>query len=421
MLLGGLYNKLMRFRVAVHSLVLGGSNSGPVITASGANVKVPGLVVGTTTFSEAEFGVLDGLTPGTVAASKAVVVDANKDAAAFRNVTATNFDAGASGTAGSVDIFPATASKGKATYDVTDQTGNTTVTHRTAAMGQATVITTPDPGAAAASVVLTEGAQTINGAKTIPDLNVGASGTAGAFDIFPATAAKGKATYDVTDQTGNTTVTHRTAAMGQATVITTPDPGAATASVVLTEGAQTINGVKTFGNIPVLPAGGLTAGTTTLTEAELAKLDGISATAYLPVVCLRSFTETTGAGTYTANITIPPNALLIDVKVWSTVLWDTLTSATMIVGDLGDPDGWFTGIDLKATDLLVGEELNFVQTGGKQGAYLDTTTGKRTNAYFAAGTTLSGVVTTVGATGSAGRTFLAVIYVVLTATAATKA
>lgn len=121
--------------------------------------------------SAAELAFVDGITAGTVTASKAVVVDSNKDISAFRNVGLVNLDAGSSGVAGSVDIFPATASKGKATFDVTDQTGDTTVTHRTAAMGQATVITTPDPGASTANVVLTEGTQTINGAKTISNLS----------------------------------------------------------------------------------------------------------------------------------------------------------------------------------------------------------------------------------------------------------
>lgn len=45
------------------------------------------LVTGATTLSEAELGVLDGVTAGTVAASKAVVVDANLDVASIRNLT----------------------------------------------------------------------------------------------------------------------------------------------------------------------------------------------------------------------------------------------------------------------------------------------------------------------------------------------
>ena len=39
--------------------------------------------------TEAELEFLDGITAGTVAASKAVVVDSNKDAASFRNITLT--------------------------------------------------------------------------------------------------------------------------------------------------------------------------------------------------------------------------------------------------------------------------------------------------------------------------------------------
>jgi hypothetical protein len=66
---------------------------------------------------------------------------------------------------------------------------------------------------------------------------------------------------------------------------------------------------------------------------------------------------------------------------------------------------------MKATDLLVGEEINFVQTGGKQGAYLSTATGLRSAAYNAGSVVVSGIITTVGGAGSAGRSFMAVVYV----------
>jgi len=133
-----------------------------------------------------------------------------------------------------------------------------------------------------------------------------------------------------------------------------------------------------------------------------------------------SFTETTGAGTYTGSISVPAGALIIDIKVWSTVLWDTQTSATMKVGDTDD-DGWYTGINLKATDLLVGEEINFENLGGKQGVYLVAATGLRSAAYSASARLVTGIITTVGTTGSAGRTFMSVLYTNPTATAATKA
>jgi hypothetical protein len=55
--------------------------------------------------SEAELEQLDGITAGTVTASKAVVVDANKDIASFRNITLTGeLDAGSLDVSGDADI-----------------------------------------------------------------------------------------------------------------------------------------------------------------------------------------------------------------------------------------------------------------------------------------------------------------------------
>ena len=59
----------------------------------------------------------------------------------------TNIDAGASGTAGSVDIFPTTASKGKTAFTATDNTGNTTTTITNVAQAAARTYTIPDAGA----------------------------------------------------------------------------------------------------------------------------------------------------------------------------------------------------------------------------------------------------------------------------------
>lgn len=105
------------------------------------------------TAEAAELNKLAGVTAGTVTASKAVVVDANKDIGDFRNLDVTNLDAGASGTAGTVDVFPTTASKGKLIISAQDATGNTNTTIRNAAsMAQATVYTLRDPVAATAAI-----------------------------------------------------------------------------------------------------------------------------------------------------------------------------------------------------------------------------------------------------------------------------
>ena len=116
---------------------------------------------------------IDGITNGTVTASKAAVVDANKDIGDFRNLDAVNFDAGASGTAGSVDVFPATASKGKFTISCTDQTGDTAVTMNANAMGQATTVNIPDPGAAAGYVVMTTAALALAEADVLQGATAG--------------------------------------------------------------------------------------------------------------------------------------------------------------------------------------------------------------------------------------------------------
>ena len=59
------------------------------VTATGA------FVIGNASMAEADLEQIDGITAGTVAASKAVVVDSNKDASGFRNVTAASLSSSA--------------------------------------------------------------------------------------------------------------------------------------------------------------------------------------------------------------------------------------------------------------------------------------------------------------------------------------
>lgn len=103
------------------------------------------------------------------------------------------------------------------------------------------------------------------------DLGSAAGGTAGTAEFFPSTAAKGSLLIQATANTGDTVTTWTNAAAGQAMTITIPDPGAS-ASFVMTEGAQTINGTKTFGSAPTFPSAGITANATAVSSAELAAL-----------------------------------------------------------------------------------------------------------------------------------------------------
>lgn len=179
-------------------------------------------------------------------------------------------DVGTSGAAGSLDIFPATLARGKLAISVANQTGDTTVTLNANAMGQATQVNIADPGAAASYVVQTTAALalaeadvlqdvtpgTVAGSKAVVvtsdkdagdfrnldavNIDAGASGTAGTVDIFPTTAARGKLTLSVADQTADTAVTLAVAGMGQATQVNIADPGAAASYVVQSTAAVTL-------------------------------------------------------------------------------------------------------------------------------------------------------------------------------------
>lgn len=63
--------------------------SASLIQCTTLEVGAESIKIGSTTISETELGGLDGITAGTVAASKAVIVDSDKDITGFRNVTAT--------------------------------------------------------------------------------------------------------------------------------------------------------------------------------------------------------------------------------------------------------------------------------------------------------------------------------------------
>lgn len=133
-------------------------------------------------------------------------------------------------------------------------------------------------------------------------------------------------------------------------------------------------------------------------------------------VAERSFTET-GAGTYTASVALPAGATLHDILINGVALWDAATSATLKVGDATDDAGYYTGVNLKATDLLAGESLSFALAGGKAGAYIANS--QVSPRYAAAARSIIGVITSVGS-GSAGRTRMQVLYALAPALAAVK-
>ena len=74
------------------ALGVSGAITSGAITSSGV-ITGTGFTIGSAAINETELETIDGVTAGTVAASKAVVVDANKDAGDFRNLTASTLTA----------------------------------------------------------------------------------------------------------------------------------------------------------------------------------------------------------------------------------------------------------------------------------------------------------------------------------------
>lgn len=180
------------------------------------------------------------------------------------------------------------------------------------------------------------------------------------------------------------------------------------------------------GSVTLMPGTGATVtGATTLASNALTNLTKYSDTAYLGaasgqlITKIVPFAQDATSVSYTGTVPIPAGAWLHSIRVTSSVLWNPTGAATMKVGDTAVDTGYFTSINLKATDLVVGEVLDTHSStlwGGKEGAYLNATTGQRgpTSAnfgeYYAAGSNITGIITVGTPANTAGRTFMIVTY-----------
>jgi len=82
--------------------------------------------------------------------------------------------------------------------------------------------------------------------STTGNITSGSSGDAGNFISFPATAANGTFIFEALNAGGAFNTTLRNAVMGQSSVISIPDPGAATANILLSTGAANIIAKQKF-------------------------------------------------------------------------------------------------------------------------------------------------------------------------------
>lgn len=130
--------------------------AGKILVADGNSYEEVAVSGAATLASDGAITIpLLGATAGVVAASLAVIVTADKDAGDFRNLDCVNLDAGSSGVAGSVDIFPSTAVNGKFSIVCAAQgAGNATSILQLDAMAQACTVHIPNPGAVANSYLV---------------------------------------------------------------------------------------------------------------------------------------------------------------------------------------------------------------------------------------------------------------------------
>jgi len=144
-----------------------------------------------------------------------------------------------------------------------------------------------------------------------------------------------------------------------------------------------------------------------VSQIELKKLDNAPNFAGIQLIETRSFTETAVAGTYTATVSIPANAIVLDVIFKNSVVWNNNGTATLNVGDVDDPDGYITAVDVKTAPIA---DVN--GAGGISSKNEDTGTGAYKGLFkkYTAGGTITASIVTTGATGTAGRSSLYVIY-----------
>ena len=139
--------------------------------------------------------------------------------------------------------FSGPASTANALPVFSDTAGNIKVASTTVTLGQALNIT----GALTASGAIT---------STAGNITSGSSGDAGTFISFPATAGNGTLILAAGNAGGAFNTTIASGTIGQSSVITIPDPGAATSKFVLQDGVNTVMSVANlkYGATPVAQA-----------------------------------------------------------------------------------------------------------------------------------------------------------------------
>jgi hypothetical protein len=199
----------------------------------------------------------------------------------------------------------------------------------------------------------------------INTLSVGASGTVGSLKVFPATAARGSLRLLAATDTGNKITTISNSVMAQDSVISIPDPGAATANFLLDAGT---NAAGTFTAATV---GTLTLGATALTATAAEIILNCDQSVYTETLTATSATmsvtkrvhildTTLGAQAFTPAVPGAANIGVVHVVSMAVDGGDSVLTGTNVIGlqKTTDVPGAATGVSLTFND--VGDSMTMI-------------------------------------------------------------
>jgi hypothetical protein len=335
------------------------------------------LVVDGASLAASELAAIDGITAGTVAASKAVIVDSNKDITGFRNVTVggnltvqgttTTIDSATINVVSSFVFEGATANDYETTLTVTDPTADRT-------------ITIPD---ATGTLAILDLAQTLSN-KTLTAPTITGTAVMADLDISGDVDVDGTLETDALTIGGTAIGSIYGAIAGSSSIVTT----GALDSGSITSGFGTIDtGSSTITSTGAITGGSLVADDVTINGKVVTMTGSTDDTAVLTVATNGALTlETTDTAAAAANIQITADGT-VDIDSAGVLTLDSGAainiepasgSAILLDGTISIDAGVVTGATSITSTAFVGDITGDV-TGNTSGTAATVTTAAQTN------------------------------------------
>ncbi len=194
-----------------------------------------------------------------------------------------------------------------------------------------------------------------SGTTQLNTLKVGASGTVGAFNVFPSTAGKGSLRLLAANSSGDTVTTITNASQAAARIYTVQDAGT-DANLIMSEGAQTINGAKSFAQAQTANSNRLDEVTVTLSLLTITAIAGGA-----KVVSVAPF-----AGTVVGIKAAIDGAITVtDITIAGRIGTNAITNGSLTIANSGSAFGSTgTATPSAANTFVAGDVLNVTITGG---------------------------------------------------------